>query len=207
MKEMVDDSFIKNKVNIEGMQHLDNVLAEGKGAIVITAHIGNWELGAVLLSMLGYPIMAVALPHKERPVNDLFNHQREVKGVMVVPTKGAFRRCAEQLAKNKIVALAADRTFNASGITIDFLGRKAMMPKGAAALSWKTGAPIVPTFLIRKENGMFDLTCHQPLYPPGRDASMTEEEILPKILSRYMSIIEEQIRKYPAQWLLFREFV
>lgn len=206
MKEMVDARFIESKINLNGIGYLDDALTKGKGVIVVTAHIGNWELGAVVLSELGYSITAVALPHRERPVNDLFNHQREVKGVTVIPTKGAFRRCAEQLKDNKVVALVADRTFNASGVMINFLGRKVLMPKGAATLSWKTGAPIVPSFLIRKEDGAFDFLCCEPIYPPTEDTSVAEDEIVLRILHRYMSVIEDQIRMHPSQWLLFREF-
>lgn len=206
MKEIVDDHFIKTKVNIKGTEYLDDVLAKGKGGIVVTAHIGNWELGAVLISVLGYPIMAVALPHKERPVNDLFNHQREAKGVTVVPTNVALRRCIEQLKSNKLIALVADRDFSTNGIVMDFLGQKALVPKGAAMFSWKSGAPIIPIFLIRNGDGTFNFSCHEPIYPPREDTSKNEEEIISGIMRRYITVIEEQIRAHPSQWLLFREF-
>lgn len=206
MKEMVDERFITDKVRVQGINFLDDVLAKGKGGIVITAHIGNWELGAVVINALGYPLMAVALPHKERPVNDLFNHQREAKGIVVVPTNMALRRCMEQLKDNKLVALVADRDFSSHGIVMDFLGHKALIPKGAAVLSWKTGAPIVPTFLIRNRDGTFTLSCHEPLDPPAEDSSLGRDEVILGIMRRYMSVIEEKIRAYPSQWLLFREF-
>ena len=206
MKEMVDEQFIRNNVRTEGMGHLDKVLTEGKGGIVVTAHIGNWELGAVLLSVLGYPLMVIALPHKERPVNDLFNDQREAKGVTVVPTNGALRHCIEQLRGNKLVALVADRDFGANGVIMDFLGRKMTVPKGPAVFSWKTGAPIIPVFLIRNGDGTFTFSCCDPIYPPDRNTSVGEDKIIKGIMHRYMSVIEEKVLAYPSQWLLFREF-
>lgn len=206
MNEMVDDHFIKSKVRINGIGRLDDVLKKGKGGIIVTAHIGNWELGAVLLSMLGYPLMAVALPHKERPVNDLFNQRREAKGVTVVPTNAALRRCVEQLKKNRLIALVADRDFSANGFVVDFLGRKMLIPKGPAMFSWKTGAPIIPVFLIRNEDGGFTMSCHEPLYPPKRNTSIGEDEVVLGIMRRYIPIIEDQIRAFPSQWLLFRDF-
>ena len=150
--------------------------------------------------------MAVALPHKERPVNDLFNHQREAKGVVVIPSNGALRGCIEQLRSNKFIALVGDRDFTNNGLVMDFLGRKALIPKGAAMFSWKTGAPIIPTFLIRSNNGTFDLTCHDPIYPPKKGVAFEEKAIILGIMRQYLSVIEEQIHRYPSQWLLFREF-
>ena len=206
MNEMVNDQFIKNRVQIQGIEHLDGVLKKGKGGVLVTAHIGNWELGAVLLSALGYPLMAVALPHKERSVNNLFNQRRETKGVTVVPTNTAIRRCIEQLKENKFIALAADRDFGTHGFVMDFLDRKLLVPKGPAIFSWRTGAPIIPIFLFRKDNGDFALTCHEPIDPPSRNGSTDEDEIVLGIMGRYVPIIEGQIRAYPSQWLLFRDF-
>jgi len=206
MKEMADETFIKNKVKISGIEHLREALDYGKGGIVLTAHIGNWELGAVLLSVMGYPIMAVALPHKERPVNDLFNAQRESKGVEVIPTNVALRRCIQQLRNNRFIALVADRDFGQSGVVMDFFGRKAMIPKGAALFAIKTGAPIIPTFLTRNNDGTFDMECRELIYPPQEDPSMIKEESVLKVMRQYISVIESKIREYPEQWLTFREF-
>jgi lauroyl/myristoyl acyltransferase len=210
MREMVDEQFIKKNVRLEGVDHLKKVLSEGKGGIIVTAHIGNWELGGVLLSTLGYPMMAIALPHKERPVNDLFNDQRETKGVVIVPPDEAFRRCIKQLRSNKLVALVADRDFSENGIMMDFLGRRMLVPKGPAIFSLKTGAPVIPTFLIRNGDGTFTLSCSDPIYPPGgnrpEDEKIIKEETLKEMMCRYMPVIEEKIRSNPSQWLLFREF-
>ncbi|MCK5260134.1 MAG: lysophospholipid acyltransferase family protein [Candidatus Omnitrophica bacterium] len=206
MKEMVDEQFIKNNVNIDGLDYLDKVLEEGKGGVIVTAHIGNWELGAVMLSVLGYPLMAIALPHKERPVNDLFNDQRETKGVTVIPTNGALRRCIQQLRDNKLVALVADRDFGASSVVMDFLGSRMMVPKGPAMFSLKTGAPIIPMFLIRDGDGGFFFSCSEPIYPPDRNRVEDNDKAMKGLMGRYMSVIEEKVRAYPSQWLLFREF-
>lgn len=206
VEKTINQEFIKTKVKIENWENIDKALAQGKGGIVISAHLGNWELGGILLGMLGNPVMAVALPHKERPVNDLFNHQREVKGMTVVSTNHAVRKCFEQLKNNQMVALVADRDFSLSGEIIDFLGRKAFLPKGIAILSIKTGAPIVPVFLIREENNHFRLAIHQPIFPDTVQNDAIEDAVIIKFIKKYIVIIEEQIRKYPTQWLMFREF-
>ncbi len=209
MDGMVDKDFIARRVKIENIDRIDQALKEGKGAIIMTAHIGNWELGAVLLNMLGYQLMAVALPHKERPVNDLFNHQREVHGITVVATNNAIRKCMEHLKNNKIIAIVGDRDFTAKGgELVDFLGVKALIPKGAAIFSKKTGAPIIPTFLIREPDNTFRLSILDPMFPPkdADEEGIPEEEAIHRIMRRYLAVIEEQIHRYPTQWLLFREF-
>jgi KDO2-lipid IV(A) lauroyltransferase len=206
MKEMVDQKFITNNVDVQGLERLDRALKGGKGGIIVTAHIGNWELGGVLLSALGYSLMAIALPHKERPVNDLFNSQREEKGVTVVPTNGALRKCIEQLKNNKLVALVVDRDFSHTGVAMDFFGRKMIVPKGAAIFSVRTGAPIIPMFLLRNGNRKFSLVCCEPMYPLKPEGDVREEDLVLEIMRRYLSVIEEMIRQHPSQWLLFREF-
>ena len=210
MDGMVNKDFIARRVKIENIDRITQALGKGKGAIIMTAHIGNWELGAVLLNMLGYPLMAVALPHKERPVNDLFNHQREVHGITVVATNSAIRKCMEYLKSNNIIAIVGDRDFTAKGGELmDFLGTKALIPKGAAIFSKKTGAPIIPTFLIREPDNTFRLSIMEPLFPPkeaDEEEGVPEEEAIRRIMHRYLAIIEDQIRRYPAQWMLFREF-
>lgn len=207
MDGMVDKDFIARRVKIENIDRIDQALGKGKGAIIMTAHIGNWELGAVLLNMLGYPLMAVALPHKERPVNDLFNHQREVHGITVVATNNAIRKCVEQLKSNKVIAIVGDRDFTVKGGELmDFLGAKTLIPKGTAIFSRKTGAPILPTFLIREADNTFRLSILEPLFPPADEEGVPEEEAIRGIMRQYLAVIEDQIRRYPAQWLLFREF-
>ncbi len=208
MDKMVDQDFMAHKVTVDGIEHLGQALQGRKGVILVTAHIGNWEIGAVLLSKLGYALMIIALPHKERPVNDLFNHQREVHGITVVSTNNAIRKCMEHLKNNKIIAIAADRDFTVKGGELtDFLGAKAMIPRGAAIFSHKTGAPILPTFLIRQEDKTFRLSILEPLPELIQREDISEEEAVRDIMRQYLRVIEQEIRRYPTQWLLFREFV
>ena len=206
MRKMVNQEFFKKRVRLHDLSYIDDVLKEGRGGILLTAHIGNWELGGVMTAMQGYSIMAVALPHKERPVNDLFNHQREVKGITIVPIKYAVRRCMETLKKNELVALVADRDFNMQGELLPFLGRKAIIPRGPAVLSLRTGAPIIPAFCIRSADGTFDLTMCEPIRPPQDKIGSDHPRDMIELTGRYLPIVESYIKKYPSQWLMFRKF-
>ena len=202
----LDEHFIEENVKINNLEVLDEVLKDGKGGILLTAHIGNWELGAMVMSLLGFPLVAIALPHKERPVNELFNQQRERQGITIIQTSIAIRRSLEALKENKFIAVVADRDFTAHGMELDFLGRKALLPKGAAIFSAKTGAPIIPTFMIREPDDTFSLIIHPPIYPQKVINGEVDQDTIMTAMKKYVTIIEEKIRLYPTQWLMFREF-
>jgi KDO2-lipid IV(A) lauroyltransferase len=210
MSRDINHNFIKEKVRIQHLERLRQAIERGKGVILLTGHIGNWELGGVVLSLLGYPSVAVALPHKERPVNNLFNEQRESRGLQVVPSSQAIRKCLEALRQNRVVAMLADRDFGEHGEVMDFLGRKALIPKGAAVFSGKTGAAIIPIFLCRETNDTFTLSVEEPIYPPERfeqDAyGRISREALVPIIKQYANVIERKIRENPSQWMMFRRF-
>ena len=93
----VDRRYVEKNVKFVGKEHFDRAVARGKGVITLTGHIGNWEMGAAVISELGYQMTVIALPHKERSVNDRFNRQRAKHGVIIVPTSVAIRRCIDAL--------------------------------------------------------------------------------------------------------------
>lgn len=206
MTKKFDADFVRKNVKVVNQEVLKQVLDRGKGGIIVTAHIGNWEFGAILLCMLGYPIVAVALPHKERPVNDLFNEQREAKGITIVPPHLAIRKGMETIRNNKFFALVADRDFTQSGEVLDFLGKRALIPKGAALFSLKTGAPIVPCFLTRNADNTFTFDFKDPIIPPTQVDEDVKESALLAVMQQYTAVIEQKIREFPTQWLMFRQF-
>ncbi len=205
MAKNLNGDYIQRNVEIKNLDRLENVLKKGKGGIILTAHIGNWEMGGMVLSKLGYCLMGIALPHKERPVNDLFNQQRQSQGITVVQTNIAVRRCLEMLKDNGLIALLADRDFSLNGEVMNFLNRKALIPKGAAVFSVKTLAPILPTFFIRQANDRFVLIFEEPIQPPEGTHADEEDRYL-QLMRRYTDVMEEKIKAYPSQWLMFREF-
>lgn len=190
--------FLNRTVKVKGLEYIDAALKEKKGAIILAAHMGSWELGGVFMAVQGYPIIAVALPHRHARVNKLFNKQRERMGESVIPSLGvAVRRIYAALRTNHLVALVGDRDFANAGKRMAFLGESKVMPRGPAVLSMRTGAPIIPGFIIRQEDDTHILEFSKPL-----PWFSTEEETI----AAYTKIIEAKIRQYPAQWLMFREF-
>ncbi len=205
MYKTVDRKFVDEKISIVGREHLRRALAAGKGGIILTAHIGNWEMGAAVLDKMGHPVTAIALPHKNPKVNILFNKQREAHGVCVVPTTSAVRRCMEALRKERLVAVLGDRDFGSFGVPLDFLGRKTLIPKGAAFFSCRTGAPIIPTFLTPDGKGCYTLAFSAPIFPPA-GVEKNSEAAMVDLMKQYVPVIERKVKEDPTQWLMFREF-
>jgi len=89
---------------------------------------------------------------------------------------------------------------------MDFFGRKTMIPKGAAFFSMKTGAPIIPIFFLRTTDGHFEINIYPPIEPPHLPDGKITDAAVRGYIQKYLTIIEDEIRKNPSQWLLFREF-
>lgn len=205
MYKTVDRKFVDACVTVVNRPYLEKVVAYGKGCVILTAHIGNWEMGAAVLDKLGHPVTAIALPHKNPKVNVLFNRQRETHGVIVVPTNTAVRRCIQALRHGQFVAVLGDRDFGTFGEQLDFLGRKTLIPKGAAFFSCRTGAPILPAFLTPDGDGRYTMVFSAPIFPPEDGVSVTEEMVT-GLMKRYVNVVEAKIKEDPTQWLMFREF-
>jgi len=199
----IDEAYIKKTVKIENVNYVNEAVALKKGVILLTAHLGNWELGGVVISTLGYPFWVVALEHKDKEVNDFFNAQRQSKGMKVIPFGKAVRQCLHTLQQGEFLGLVGDRDFNAKGIVVDFFGKPTLFPEGPAAFSLKTGASIVPGFMTRNPDDTFTLKFEKPIVVS--DTGNRNENIRNTIVT-YKAIIEDYIRKYPDQWYMFRRF-
>ena len=95
----LDVEYIKRNVRLINISNINEGLKSGNGVILVTAHLGNWELGGVVLSMLDFPITSVALPHKSEKVDKFFNTQRESKGIKIFSLGKAAKACFRELKK------------------------------------------------------------------------------------------------------------
>jgi KDO2-lipid IV(A) lauroyltransferase len=197
----LDEDYVKRYVKLTGTGHIGTALARGRGAIMLSAHIGNWELGGAALSLSGYPINAVVLTHQNRRINELFKNHRMMGKIRPIEIGPTLKRCYRVLKNNELLALLGDRDFSKSGFIVEFFGHPALMPKGPAVFGYRQGAAILPTFMIRNGDDTFSLMIKEPIYA---DASLDEEAGILDLARRYLKSIEECIREYPDQWYVFR---
>ena len=207
----VDQAYVKKYVHVKGLENVDQALSKGKGCIMLSAHIGNWELGGTILPFLGYPMSAVVLTHQNKLINDFFTRQRLIGKFTPIEIGISLKACYTVLKSNNLLALLGDRDFTKNGIYIDFFGHPALMPRGPAALSYRTGSAILPTFMIREPDDTFTLSIGAPIYPHttkdghrGNVSHDEEERVVKELAGQYLPAVEACIRKYPTQWYAFR---
>lgn len=196
----LNEAFIKKYVRVSGLEHLDAARTKGVPAIAVTAHLGNYELAGAITSLLGYRVAAVALPHQDKRTNRFFNLQRQRVGIKVVATGNAIKGCISALKEGYLLALLADRDFSRHGLKMPMFSQQAFLPRGAAFFAKKTGACIVPGFLVREKKYFYHLRFEPPFYFDGPD--MDEAGII----RRYIPVLEKYIKEYPGQWYLFEKY-
>jgi len=201
----LDKDVVKKRVRVLGRENLDNALKKNKGAIALSAHIGNWEMGGVVTAILGYDISAVVLRHGHEGINKFFLGQREKKGMKAILVDSIMKKCISALSKNGILALLGDRDFTNSGIMLNFFGVPTSIPKGPAMFSVKMGSPIVPTFFIREDRFNYKLIFDKPIEAEKTPGLETDEKVK-NLTEKFVSILEKYIKEYPEQWLMFRRF-
>lgn len=199
----LDESYIRSVVKFVGKDNFDEALRRGKGVIALTAHLGNYELGGAIVALSGYPFNAVALDHQNKFVNNFFIRQRRIAKINVIPMGAALKKCYECLTKGQVLALLGDRDFSSHGIRVKFFGRDSSIPKGPAILSLRTGASIIPAFIVRLPDDTFKFTFEKPI---SYNTTDNFEDDVQRIIESYLKVIEEHVRKYPSQWFMFRRF-
>ena len=198
----IDNEYLKKFVKVDGVHNIDAALAKGKGGILVSAHIGNWELGGSVVSMIGYPLSAVVLPHRNKKIDAFFRSQRLIGKFKPIEIGAAVKECYHVLRANKLLALLGDRDFTKNGLMLDFFGKKTLFPKGPAVFGYRLGSAIVPTLMVREQDDTFRLIFEEPIYA---DRQKPEDEAVLELTKRCASIIESYVRRYPTQWYIFKD--
>ena len=199
----VNEEFIKENVDIVNLEYLSHALKAHPGVIVLTAHLGNWELGGAIVARLGFPFYAVALSHTHEKVTQFFNTQRALCGVKVIPVGFALKKCYRLLKTKNIVALLGDKDFNGSGVVLDFCSGSALIPRGPAFFALRTGAVIMPAFALRNNQDRLSLIFEKPIVVKNEHGDLKAENDL---INEYTHIIEKYVLQYPEQWYMFQPF-
>ena len=191
------------QVQVEGYEHLVNARRRHAGAIILTGHLGNWEVGATLIHRMGFPVTAIALPHRDRRMNRLFNQQRQRCGVDVIPLGAAdsVRRALLRLRDGHLLGILGDREFGGHGVMVPLFNRTFVLPRGPATLSLRSRAPVVPSFLIREGIWKFRLYFEPAVWP---DARSNPARAIRTLTHTYAQVLERYLARFPEQWLMFQ---
>ena len=182
----------------------DELLAEGRGIILVGGHFGNWEFGGLVIRLLrGYPLTVVGKPEPSPAVSALRQRMRESFGIETIEI-GRMLDTALQirgvLGANGIVAMLLDRHLGRDQVEVTFFGRKAKFLRSPAMIAYLSGAPLLPSFVIRQPDGRFAAVCGVPIRP---DTSLPTEESIRQMTQAFAATLEERIRQYPHLWYQF----
>ena len=184
-----------------GYEHIEAARARGKGAIIVTAHLGNWELGAMLLALRDLPMTIVTL---QEPTNELSRWREDYRrrlGIRTITVGAdntfAFLEMVNALRRNEFVAMLVDRPYDGTGSPVRFFGRETLFSTAPALLWQHTAATVLPAFTLQNERGGYVSFAEPPVEMAG---SVNPREALAQNTQRIATAFEAIIREHPGQW-------
>ena len=195
----IDVKTFKERVKIEGLEEALKLLEKRKGALLLLGHFGNWELMGLMSKVIGNPIMVIAKPlKKNRWVDQFITKVRSAGGLEVISNIKAGRKVIRALSQNRVVGILIDqRAKRSEGIWADFFGRKAPTTPSLAVLAMKTGAPVLPVFMIRNGFQKHRLIIKEPLELIRTGDIKKDVESNTQLFN---DTLESMIRRHPDQW-------
>ena len=189
-----------DSIQIHGIEHLEKALSHGKGVLAFSAHLGNFTLIGLKMAAEGYPFHMLVKDPRYPAVAEAFHVMQEGQGghfIYVEPWERALRQILSCLRKNEIVCILADEKKSKTGVLVDFFGYPAPTAPGPAVLALRTGSPLVPIFIVRRDDWS-----HHIYIEPQLELSLNGDRSsdIPAVVSAYTKVIENFIRMYPDQW-------
>ncbi len=188
--------------DVDHIERLDQALARGKGVLFVTAHFGNFDIMARWLANRGYKVTVIARDSDDPAQTGIVNEEREGAGYQVLSKTEPAGRMIEALRANRILGILPDQNTIEKPVFVPFFGRLASVAPGVAVLAMRTDCTVLPGFGVRIRGGRFRLELLPPLETPKEGGF---HERLCAISADFTRVIEEEIRKYPEQWLWFHD--
>lgn len=181
---------------VPGWEPLDRALDRGRGAIAVTAHLGNFELGGAVLSRR-YRVLDVVKPQRNPLFDRYVQRLRHQRGIDTVPMQSPGRAVLSHLRSGGLVTLLVDQDAGDAGTQLDFLGRRASAWTGAARFALRTSCPVVPVAMHRISESQHQLRIGDAIEPPV-DGDM--EQAVVEYTRLISQAVEDFIRRDPQQW-------
>jgi KDO2-lipid IV(A) lauroyltransferase len=196
----MDTETYKKKVSVEGLEEALELLEKKKGGLLLIGHFGNWELMGIMSKVIQIPILAIAKPIKQNEKLYRFILRiRDKAGLKIISPENAPQKVIRALSKNWLVAFLIDqRAKRSRGVWVDFFGKKAPTMPGLAVIAIRSGAPVVPVFMIRNGFQKHRLVVKKPVELVLTGNREKDVEIN---MQRFTRVLESMIREYPDQWV------
>ena len=187
-------------IEITGREYLDAALAKGKGVIALGSHLGAFTILGTRLAMEGYPFNIIInvenFPKIWRRL-EYFQRRLGQKAFPPKPIAASLKKSLNCLRRNEILYLIADEQQIIGGLPVPFFGKTAYTPPGPAMFSLKTGAPILPMFVVREKGIPQTLFIGSPI---ELELTSDQKKDIEMLTAKFTKAIEDSIRQYPSQW-------
>lgn len=193
---------IQKYVLFDGIEHVEKALGLGNGAIILTGHFGNWELLAASITATIAPLSPIVRELRSPRLNVIVSDYRQRLGYNTIDRDTGVRDALRCLRRNGLLGIVADVDTSVNGVFVDFFGRQAYTPYSPIAFALKTGAEILPTFIIRQPDDTHKAIIEPPMVLKRFD---DKEKELVVNTQNFTKIIEDYIRRYPDQWIWMHE--
>ena len=184
-----------------GFKHLDSLLKDRKGVIVISAHLGNWEYIGAEIASRGIPMNYLVRIQNNVAAGELFDEFRRRAGIGIITKNYSIRQIFSLLKRNEWIGFLCDQDGRQSGTPVRFFNKECSWFKGPAFFSLKLGLPILPVFCRRDRKNLPYLYFHPPVYP---DKAFSEENGS-ALCQKIASLFEKEIERDPGRWVLFHK--
>jgi predicted LPLAT superfamily acyltransferase len=191
-------------------EYITGTIAQGKGAILLGAHVGNWEVaGNLLVDRIQTPVHAIMLDAEREELQAVYRPAMDQRRIHIIPMSANGLDTVVQamacIRKNEILALLGDRVLDQQSERIPFLGSPAAFPKGPFVLAALTGAPIIPVFALKKGLFHYRFVGYEPIVVKP-DSEQDRDRAILQAMKTYVSILEKVTRENPFQWFNFYKF-
>jgi KDO2-lipid IV(A) lauroyltransferase len=182
---------------VEGWEEVEDVMAKGKGAVMVTGHIGNWELAGAYVAARGIPLDAIVRGMANPLFDAYINHTREEIGMTIVHDSEAVKRTPRSLRAGRAVAFVADQgVMGLASTFVPFFGRPAKTPRGAAVFALRFEVPVIFVVALRKPNGRYRIIVER--IEARRTGDMDRD--VDAIVTTFTEHLEKWVRAAPAQY-------
>jgi KDO2-lipid IV(A) lauroyltransferase len=170
-----------------------------QGALIMSAHVGNWELLISMLAKSGYPLVPIVMPQRG-PGGTYIKSVRDSMGCEYISKKSSTRTMLRLLKEGKFLGLAGDQDGRKGGVWVTFFNHLSSRPRGGAVFSIQTGAPLLAAWCVLQPDNRYRIS-FTPIpadnLPPDKESAVLE------LTQRYILAVEEIVRKYPEQYFWF----
>lgn len=199
--------FFLERFRCHGVEMLDDLRRQGKGVVMVIAHLGNWDAAGAWCAASGRPMATVAEVVRPRKLFELFCRHRAGLGMTIYPARrGVTARLVDALGEGRLVALLGDRDLEGRGINVRFFGRDATFPVGPASIALRAEAPLLVAGIygVRLPGGRRGWEAHI-----ARPIALPEERgprALAELTRAVAGDIERFVARCPQEWHVFQPF-